>query len=78
MGTSGARDAMAFLLTGPYAMWFWILTIAAGIIVPLAFEALEMAGKTKYSILIPVLVLVGSLSLRFIIVYAGQAIPTLS
>jgi hypothetical protein len=28
--------------------------------------------------IIPILVLIGSLSLRFIMVYAGQEIPTLS
>ncbi len=78
MGTAAVRDAMLYLITGPYAIWFWGLTIFGGIIIPVVFEALEMSGKAKYTALIPMLVLVGSLSLRFIIVYAGQAIPTIS
>jgi len=41
-------------------------------------EGLEVMGKVRYSFIIPVLVLVGSLSLRIIIVYTGQALPTIS
>lgn len=78
MGTANVREAMTYLITGPYAMSFWIITILGGILIPLIFEGLENAGKVKYTMVIPVLVLVGSLSLRFIIVYAGQAFPTVS
>lgn len=78
MGTESVREAMTFLISGPYAMWFWGLTILGGIVIPLFFEGLELAGYAKYTVIVPLLVLVGSLSLRFIIVYAGQVIPTIS
>ncbi|MCG8334225.1 MAG: polysulfide reductase NrfD [Proteobacteria bacterium] len=78
MGTASGRDAMMFLISGPYAIWFWVVTILGGILIPIVFEALEVAGKFKYSVFVPLLVLVGSLSLRFVLVYAGQAVPTIS
>ena len=77
-GTAAVQGAMVYLTTGPYAYAFWGLTILGGIIIPVVYEALELSGKVKYTAYVPMLVLVGSLSLRFIIVYAGQAIPTIS
>ena len=78
MGTIGVREAMLFLIAGPVAPWFWIITILAGIVVPLFLEALEVSGKIRYTVIVPVLVLIGSMSLRYILVYAGQMIPTIS
>ncbi len=77
-GSANAGNAMVFLLTGPYAQLFWSVTISIGIVVPFVFEGLEVVGKMKYIPAIPVLVLVGSLSLRFVLVYAGQEYPTFS
>ncbi len=78
MGTASGRDAMIFLISGPYAIWFWVVTILGGILIPLVLEGLEVAGRFRYTVMVPLLVLVGSLSLRFILVYAGQAVPTVS
>lgn len=78
MGTTGVREAMMFLISGPYALWFWIMVVGVGIAIPLLLEALEVSGKFKYTVLVPLMVLVGSLSLRFVIVYVGQIIPTVS
>lgn len=76
--SENVREAMIFLISGSYAPWFWLITISAGLVVPLILEIMEMMGKVRYSVLVPFLVLIGSLSLRFIIVYAGQAIATFS
>ena len=75
-GSENMRDAMLMLITGAYAPWFWVLFVLAGLLVPLFLETLEVLGKIRFSPLVPFLVLAGGLSLRFIIVYAGQAVPT--
>ena len=77
-GSANASQAMMFLLTGPYAQLFWSVTIVIGIIVPFIFEGLEVTGKMRYLPVIPILVMIGSLSLRFVLVYAGQEYPTFS
>ncbi|MCF8297629.1 MAG: polysulfide reductase NrfD [Saprospiraceae bacterium] len=66
-------DAAKLFLGGPYTASFWIFVVILGMIVPAILEILELRGK-KIPIVIPVvLVLFGSLMLRFIISYAGQA-----
>ncbi len=75
-GTESMKNAMFYLIAGPYAAWFWILFVLSGLIIPLILETLEAIGKIRFSPLVPLLVLVGSISLRFIIVYAGQDVPT--
>jgi len=39
-------------------------------------ETLESLKKVKYSPIVPILVLLGSITLRFVIVMAGQEFPT--
>lgn len=78
VGTESVEAAIKYLIAGPPAPWFWGITIFVGLIVPLLMEGLEVMGKVKYSFIVPLLVLVGSISLRFIIVYTGQALPTIS
>lgn len=77
-GSANSQEAMVYLISGPYAPWFWSVTVFGGLVVPLALETLESLGKIRFSYYVPLLVLMGSLSLRFIIVYAGQALPTFS
>ncbi len=77
-GSANVANAMIYLISGPYAYLFWTLTITFGALIPLLWEGFEVIGKTRYFIVIPFLVLIGSLSLRFILVYAGQEIPTFS
>lgn len=65
-------DAAGLFLGGPYTMAFWIFVVILGMILPAALEFMEL-GKMHIPAIIPaVLVLFGSLMLRFIIVYAGQ------
>lgn len=66
-------EAARMFLGGPYTLPFWIFVVFLGMVVPALLELLELKGQ-KIPVLIPVgLVLFGSLMLRFIIVYAGQA-----
>lgn len=66
-------DAAHLFLGGPYTMVFWIFVVILGMIFPAVLEILEMR-KYHIPVIIPAaLVIMGSLLLRFIIVYAGQA-----
>ena len=66
-------DAANLFLGGPYTAPFWIFVVLLGMIVPAILEGLELKGY-KIPVMIPVLlVLFGSVMLRFIIAYAGQA-----
>ncbi len=79
-GPANTHGAMMHLITGdhlmagmPYMYWFWGVFIFAGLLVPLMAEVLE---NSKFHIHIPpfspILVLLGGLTLRFLIVFAGQ------
>lgn len=66
-------DAANLFLGGPYTAPFWGFVVLLGMIVPAILEGLELKGY-KIPVVIPVvLVLFGSVMLRFIIAYAGQA-----
>ncbi|MDT8446850.1 MAG: NrfD/PsrC family molybdoenzyme membrane anchor subunit [bacterium] len=77
-GDANRAQAMWSFLTGHYAPWFWSITIVGGLLLPLVLETMETLGKSKFSFFVPLLVLIGSLSLRFILVFAGQSMPTFS
>jgi len=66
-------DAANLFLGGAYTAPFWIFVVFLGMIVPAILEGLELKGY-KIPVMIPViLVLFGSVMLRFIISNAGQA-----
>jgi len=65
-------EAAELFLGGQYTMAFWGFVVIIGMIVPALLEIMEL-GKFHVPALLPaVLVIFGSLMLRFIIVYAGQ------
>ncbi len=66
------HEAVRLLLDGPYAPVFWVLVIGLGIVVPLVVQVLAVNHKVKHTPVAPILVLLGGLTLRFVIVYAGQ------
>ena len=67
------REAAEMFLGGQYTLPFWILVVFLGMVVPALLEFLEFRGR-KVPMYIPaMLILIGNISLRFIIVYAGQA-----
>jgi len=76
IGLSSAGEAHAagagVLLGGAYTAVFWALVVGLGIVVPLLIQSLAVAHRITPTPIAPVLVLLGSLALRFVIVYAGQ------
>jgi len=66
-------DAARMFLGGPYTMSFWIFVVTIGMVFPAVLEVMEIRKFQIPAVLPAILVLFGSLMLRFIIVYAGQA-----
>jgi protein NrfD len=65
-------EAAQMFLGGQYTMSFWIFVVILGMLVPAVLEIMELK-KFHIPVLVPaILVIFGSLMLRFIIVYAGQ------
>jgi protein NrfD len=73
--SSSASQAAAvdLLMSGEYAMVFWSGVIAAGILLPLALQALQLAHRMPHTIIPALLVLAGGFALRWVMVGAGQA-----
>lgn len=71
-GGAVQREAAEMMLGGEFTAWFWSLVIFVGLLAPLTLEALELRGRTGVRWIAPALVLVGGLSLRWILVMAGQ------
>ncbi|MDZ7742049.1 MAG: NrfD/PsrC family molybdoenzyme membrane anchor subunit [Bacteroidota bacterium] len=65
-------DAANLFLGGPYTTPFWLFVVAIGMVFPAILEILEIRGYRMPHFIAPVLIMFGSLMLRFIIAYAGQ------
>jgi protein NrfD len=71
--TEVQQEAAALFLGGQYTLPFWIFVVFIGMIIPAVLEFLELRGQ-KIPVFLPAaLILFGSVMLRFLIVYAGQA-----
>ncbi len=71
-GGAASRGAAELLLGGRFTAQFWALVVIAGLAVPAALELLETRLHLRATWIAPALVLVGGLSLRWILVAAGQ------
>lgn len=72
-GGQEGRDAAGLFLGGPYTAVFWSLVVIAGLLIPLVIETLESRHRLRPTLVAPTLLLIGGLSLRWILVMAGQA-----
>jgi formate-dependent nitrite reductase membrane component NrfD len=81
--TAAAASGMSVLMRGVYGTVFWVGVVMMGLLVPLFLEGAELTHAAwasrphwrRASRLAPVLVLAGGFALRWVIVYAGQAVP---
>ena len=71
-GGARGRAAASLFLGGPYTAVFWSLVVIAGLALPMFLEVFEERRRI-HIVLAPALVLIGGLSLRWILVLAGQA-----
>lgn len=65
-------EAAGLFLGGDYTMSFWIFVVFLGLLFPGILEIMELRRFHIPHVIPAVLVIFGSLALRFIIVYAGQ------
>jgi formate-dependent nitrite reductase membrane component NrfD len=72
VGGQSAQAAMCLVICGPYAAAFWSLVVALGLVTPFVGEAIEFKRRVLPGRAAALLVLAGSLALRWIIVFAGQ------
>ena len=72
--TSSASHAVAasLITTGPYALPFWLGVVGVGVLLPLAWQGLELSHKVAHTVLPAILVLAGGFTLRWVMVNAGQ------
>ncbi len=70
-GDGSDRMALGLFFGGKLTALFWSLVVAAGLIVPLVIEILEGRKGIRPTAFAPVLLLLGGLSLRWIMVLAG-------
>ena len=73
-GTEVQVFAFNDLLGGNYSIAFWFLVILIGLLLPIIIEISELNNRKVSAKAAPVLVLLGSFCLRYLIVLAGQAI----
>ncbi len=73
-GGRATRTAASLLFGGPYTAAFWSLVVIGGLALPLAMESLERRLRLSPTLAAPALILIGGLSLRWILVAAGQAL----
>ena len=74
-GSVGMGKAVTALLSGPFAVLFWLGAVVVGLVAPLA---LQFGGATRkatpgMTALVAVLVLVGGFIAKYVIIAAGQA-----
>ncbi len=66
-------EAAALFLGGPYTLPFWIFVVFLGMVLPAFLEFWELKGNHIPAYIPAVMIIFGSVMLRFIIVHAGQA-----
>jgi len=65
-------SAAALIMSGPYALPFWGVVVGLGVLLPLAWQGLELSHRVAHTVLPAMLVLVGGFTLRWVMVNAGQ------
>jgi protein NrfD len=70
--TAAHQSAAHLLLSGEWAMSFWLAVIVAGIVLPLLLQYLQELYRLRLTYVPALLVLAGGLALRVILVSAGQ------
>jgi protein NrfD len=73
-GNSAAQHAGSLLFNGVFGWSFWGLVVLIGLLVPAVLEQLDLMHRPLPFVparVPPVLKMIGSLALRFVIVYAG-------
>ncbi|MCX6543411.1 MAG: polysulfide reductase NrfD [Acidobacteria bacterium] len=71
-GSAPQMAAAGLFMGGAYTAPFWVFVVALGIVMPLIIQNLAVAHRIAHTPLAPLMVMTGSLALRFVFVQAGQ------
>jgi protein NrfD len=71
-GNHAAQVAGESLLGGEWTAPFWTLVVMMGLVVPLLLETVEIKRRLPLTVVTPVLILIGGVSLRAILLASGQ------
>ena len=72
-GSASQIASVDILMSGGYAVLFWVGVITVGIVTPLVLQALQLAHRIPHTVIPAILVLAGGFALRWVMVGAGQA-----
>ena len=72
-GNRVSQLAASELLGGRWTGIFWSVVVFLGLVVPLGMEIVERKRHLRPAVMTSVLILIGGLSLRWILLVAGQA-----
>lgn len=76
-GAEGAVEALAVLLTGTYGVVFWLGAVVFGCLVPLVMVLRGQSGMgVRSTVVAAALILVGGFLTKYVIVAAGQVVPS--
>lgn len=76
MGYSEAREVALMILTGQFALLFWVGEILLGVISPFVILVSPLKNSKIGQILASLLTIGGVVVMRYIIVIGGQVLPT--
>jgi polysulfide reductase chain C len=70
-----AKDSAQLLLSGSLAIFFWILIILIGVVIPFLLILIATSGSQVLLILCAVCALLGNMGLRYALIKAGRYSP---
>jgi len=72
VGGAAGELAGASILGGSWTPWFWSVVVIGGLLVPLGLNLIEVNKRVRATLFSPALILLGGLTLRFVLVAIGQ------
>ncbi|PJB47937.1 MAG: polysulfide reductase [Deltaproteobacteria bacterium CG_4_9_14_3_um_filter_63_12] len=72
VGGAAGELAGASILGGSWTPWFWSVVVIGGLLVPLGLNLIEVNKHVRATLFSPALILLGGLTLRFVLVAIGQ------
>ncbi len=75
VGAEGKREALMVLLTGKYALNFWLLEVGAGMLIPLIMYIVSRGNNMKLIFAGSALMIFGIFFMRYDLVVIGQIVP---
>jgi molybdopterin-containing oxidoreductase family membrane subunit len=75
VGAEAKREALEAMLTGQYALNFWGLEVAMGMVIPLVLFLLSRGKNLKMIFSASAMMIVGIFFMRYDLVVVGQTVP---